>query len=55
MSSLYLKINSRCEKQIILLMIPNEEKGGWHYLSVKNIYITKRNNVKTNIMVIFIA
>ena len=28
------KINSNCEKQIILLMIPNEEKNGWHYLAV---------------------
>ena len=26
------KINSNCEKQIISLMIPNEEKEGWHYL-----------------------
>ena len=25
-----------CEKQIILLMISNEEKEGWHYLKVKN-------------------
>ena len=24
------KINSNCEKQIILLMISNEEKEGWH-------------------------
>ena len=30
------KINGNCEKQIILLMIPNEEKEGWHYLAVKN-------------------
>ena len=29
------KINTNCEKQIILLMIPNEEKDGWHYLAVK--------------------
>ena len=29
------KINFNCEKQIILLMIPNEEKEGWHYLAVK--------------------
>ena len=29
------KINVNCEKQIILLMIPNEEKEGWHYLTVK--------------------
>ena len=31
------KINSNCEKQIILLMIPNEEKEGWHYLAVKKL------------------
>ena len=30
-----LKINSSCEKQIILLMIPNEEKEGWYFLAVK--------------------
>ena len=30
------KHNSPCEKQIIILMIPNEEKEGrWHYLAVK--------------------
>ena len=29
------KHNSTLEKQIILLMIPNEEKEGWHYLAVK--------------------
>ena len=31
------KINSNCEKQIILLMIPNEENVGWHYLAVKKL------------------
>ena len=31
------KINSNCEKQIMLLMIPNKEKEGWHYLAVKKI------------------
>ena len=31
------KINSNCEKQIILFMIPIEEKEGWHYLPVKNL------------------
>ena len=31
------KNNLNCEKQIILLMIPNEEKEGWHYLLVKNL------------------
>ena len=42
------KINSNCEKQIILLMIPNEEKEGWCYLAVnKTVYIIKRNNIKT--------
>ena len=30
------KINSNGEKQIIILMIPNKEKEGWHYLAVKN-------------------
>ena len=30
------KINSNFEKQIILLMIPNEEKEDWHYLALKN-------------------
>ena len=27
------------EKQIILLMISNEEKEGWHYLTVKKNYL----------------
>ena len=31
------KINLNCEKQIILLMIPNEEKEGWRYLAVKKL------------------
>ena len=30
------KHNATCEKQLILLMIPNEKKEGWHYLAVKN-------------------
>ena len=43
------KINSNSEKQTILLMIPNEEKEGWHYLAVKKtLYIIKRNNIKTS-------
>ena len=29
------KQNSTCEKQIIILMIPNEEKEGWPYPPVK--------------------
>ena len=38
--------NSNCEKQVILLMIPNGE--GWHYLAVKkNVSIIMMNNVKT--------
>ena len=31
------KINSNWEKQIILLMIPNEQKEGLHYLAVKKL------------------
>ena len=31
------KILQTVKKQIILLMIPNEEKEGLHYLAVKNI------------------
>ena len=30
------KINSNCEKKIIL-MILNEENKGWHYLAVKEL------------------
>ena len=30
------QINTYCKKQIILLIILNEEKEGWHYLAVKN-------------------
>ena len=29
--------NSTREKQIILLMISNDEKEGWHYLAVKKL------------------
>ena len=44
------KLNANCEKQIIVLMIPKEEKECWHYLSVKKIsvllrrIISKKNN-----------
>ena len=43
------KIHSNCEKRIILLMIPNEEKPGWHYLAIKKLPgllrgITSKNN-----------
>ena len=32
------KINSNCEKHVILLMVPNKEKEGlWHYLVVKKL------------------
>ena len=34
--------NSKCEKQIILLLIPNEEKEGWHYLAVKRLPVLLR-------------
>ena len=41
------KINSNCEKQTMLLLIPNEGKEGWHYLAVKKtIYIMKKNSIK---------
>ena len=33
-SAYILKFNSNCEKHIIVLTIPNEEKEGWHYLAV---------------------
>ena len=44
-----LKINLNSEKQIILLKIPKEEKGDWHYLAVKNLSallkgVTSKNN-----------
>ena len=31
------KINSDCEKQIMILMIPNKEKERWHYLAVRKL------------------
>ena len=31
------KTNLNCEKQIFLLMIPNKEKEGCHYLAVKKL------------------
>ena len=36
-SAYIAKHNSTREKQIILLMIPNEEKEGWHYLAVNKL------------------
>ena len=44
-----LKRNSTREKTMILLMIPNEEKEGWHYLAVKRtVYPINKNNIKTS-------
>ena len=37
MSSLYSKINSNCEKKVILLITANEEKERRHYLAVKKL------------------
>ena len=42
MPSLNFKNNSNCEKQIIVLMIPSEEKEGWHYLEVKKLSASLR-------------
>ena len=38
--------NSNCEKQVILLMIPNGEIRRWYSLEVKIINIIKRHNIK---------
>ena len=44
-----LKRNSTREKTMILLMIPNEEKEGCHYLAVKRtVYSINKNNIKTS-------
>ena len=32
---IFQKFNLNREKQIIILIIPNEEKEGWHYFAVK--------------------
>ena len=48
------KINSNIEKQIILLMIPNEKKEGLHYLAVKNLS-TLLIGIRSNIIAIFIG
>ena len=43
------KNNSNCEKKKILLIIPDEEKEGWHYIAVKkNVFTSTRNNIKTS-------
>ena len=45
----FSKINSNCEKQIILLMIPNKEREGWHYLAIKKLSaLVKRITAKHN-------
>ena len=49
-----LKINSNCEKQIILLMIPNEQKEGCHYRAVKELSKLLRK-ITSNTTAIFIA
>ena len=39
---IFQKKNSNDEKQIILLVIPNEEREAWHYLAVKKVSISLR-------------
>ena len=41
------KISSNCKKQIVLLVIPYNEKQGWHYLAVKYYLHYYTNNFKT--------
>ena len=41
------KISSNCKKQIVLLVIPYNEKQGWHYLAVKDYLHYYTNNFKT--------
>ena len=43
------KINWNCEKQIILLIIPNKEKEGWHYLVVKKLLTLLRAITSNNL------
>ena len=42
------------EQQIILLMIPNEEKEGWHYLAVKKLPALLHKKTSKHKRVIFI-
>ena len=49
------KNNSNCQKQTILLMIPSEEKEGWHFLMLKKLSTSSRGSKHQNIMVIFIV
>ena len=45
----FSKIHSNCENQIILLMIPNKEREGWHYLAIKKLSaLVKRITAKHN-------
>ena len=46
-SAYILKINLNFEKQIILLMIQNKEKEGWHLTVKKIVDIITWNNFKT--------
>ena len=48
------KHNLPGESQIILLMIPNKEKVGWHYVAVKN-YLHYFIETLQNTMVVFIV
>ena len=41
------KHNSNCEKQVIISMIPNEEK--WHYLAVKKLSVLLRGTTLGNL------
>ena len=43
------KINWNCEKQIVLLIIPNKEKEGWDYLLVKKLFTLLRAITSNNL------
>ena len=43
-----------CKKQIIILMIPNEEKEGWHYSAVKTFSVIAWNNLIFIYRIVFI-
>ena len=47
------KHKSTREKQIVLLMIPNEEKAGGHYLAVKTLsaLLEKSQNINVTFVV----
>ena len=48
------KISLNFEKQIMFLMIPNEEKEGWYYLAAKKLSALLKGKHQ-NIMVTFIT